>query len=152
MRGFTTTRPGRLAVAAVAAAIGVVAAGGIADAQGTGTPRETTAPATAGCPGDGHLDTNYVCTSLSGGGLFHRKYTNDVISTWYTKTGGSAITAKLGFSASGKTHWGGSFTESSGQTKTANWSGTGVAYCTLTVGLISVAGQGMFQTPQATGC
>ncbi|WP_405589972.1 hypothetical protein [Streptomyces sp. NBC_01190] len=147
----TAPRSGRLAIAAAAAVLGVVASAGVADAQ-EATSQGTLSPATAGCPSDGQLDTNYVCTSLSSGGLFHRKYTNDVISTWYTKTSGSAITLKLGFTAGGTTRWTGSVTESSGQTKTGTWTGTGVAYCTLTVGIISVSGQGQFQTPQATGC
>jgi hypothetical protein len=130
----------------------VVASAGVADAQGTVSPRQTVTPMTAGCPSSGQIDVNYVCTSLSSGGLFHRKYTNDVISTWYVKTGGSTITAKLGFTAGGTTRWSNSFTQSSGQTKTYSWSNTGVAYCTLTVGIISVVDQGQFQTPQATGC
>lgn len=107
---------------------------------------------TAGCPSSGQIDTNYVCTSLTSGGLFHRKYTNDVISSWYVKTGGSAITATLGFSGGGVTKTSAKFTESAGQTVTKSWSGTGVAYCTLTVGILTVDGQGSFQTPQASGC
>ncbi|MFF9483154.1 hypothetical protein [Streptomyces sp. NPDC014733] len=104
--------------------------------------------AAAGCPGDGHISRNYTCTSLSGGALFHQKYTNDKAATWYVKTSGSKISGKLGFTKSGKQQWGSHFSQSSGTTKRNTWSG--VTYCSSTVGLLSVDGQQTYQTPLTT--
>lgn len=114
------------------------------------TPRAAASAklAAAGCPGDGHISRNYTCTSLSGGALFHQKYINDKAATWYVKTSGSKITARLGFTKSGNSRWGTTFSQSSGTTKRTTWSG--VTYCSSTVGLMSVNGQQVYQTPLAT--
>lgn len=110
-------------------------------------PRAAVALA-AGCPGDGQIDRNYTCTSLSSGALFHRKYTNDKASTWYVKTSGGTISARLGYNRGGVNHFGGTFSQSSGTTKTSSWNG--VTYCSATVGLLNVSGQQTFQTPLAS--
>lgn len=99
------------------------------------------------CPNDGHLSRNYTCSSLSSGDLYHRKYTNNRASTWYTKNDGSSITARVGYNRAGSTSWSGWFSQSSGTTKTGSWSG--VSYCSSTVGLLEVRGQQTFQTPLA---
>ncbi|MEU4199588.1 hypothetical protein AB0F64_06515 [Streptomyces sp. NPDC026294] len=110
-------------------------------------PRPAVALA-AGCPGSGQIDRNYTCTSLSSGVLFHRKYTNDVASTWYTKTSGGTISARLGYNRGGSSHYGAKFSQSSGTTKTSTWNG--VDYCSSTVGMLTVDGQQTFQTPLAS--
>ncbi|WP_274912103.1 hypothetical protein [Streptomyces sp. WZ-12] len=101
----------------------------------------------AGCPGDGHLTRNHTCTSLSSGALFHQKYTNDKASTSYKKTGGSSISARLGFNRAGTTKWSSWFSQGGGTTKSYSWSG--VTYCSSTVGLLEVKGQQTYQTPLA---
>ncbi|TJZ99508.1 hypothetical protein FCI23_45480 [Actinacidiphila oryziradicis] len=78
--------------------------------------------------------------------LQHYKYTNDVATTAYYKTGGSAVSVKVGYAQGSSTHYSVSSTISSGGSKSATW--TGVAYCTTTVGLLS-ASSGTYQTPPA---
>ncbi|MBQ0987689.1 hypothetical protein KBZ10_24855 [Streptomyces sp. F63] len=112
---------------------------------------ETRAPAgevgvQTSCPSSGSIDRAYVCTSLSSGVLFHRKYTNDVASTWYSKDSGGRISARLGYDGAGS-KWTGYYTILSGQKKTGSWSG--VAYCNSTIGKMQVKGQQTFQTPLA---
>ncbi|MYT33092.1 hypothetical protein GTY73_30925 [Streptomyces sp. SID8354] len=102
----------------------------------------------AGCPGDGRIARNHSCSSLSSGALFHQKFTNDKASTSYKKTGGSSISARLGFNRAGTTKWSGWFSQGSGTTKSYSWSG--VTYCSSTVGLLEVKGQQTFQTPLAS--
>lgn len=70
--------------------------------------------------------------------------------TWYEKTGGGTITAKLGFNYAGTNTWGSTFTQSAGTTKSASWTRYWSTDCYSTVGLLSVTGQGTFQTPAGT--
>ncbi|WP_407548678.1 hypothetical protein QOM21_05940 [Streptomyces sp. Pv4-95] len=123
------------------AAIGVMP---IAHAEGASG---TTKALMASCPGDGHISRNYTCTTLGSGELYHQKYTNNRASTWYKKTGGGSITARVGYNRSGSTAWSGWFSQSSGTTKTGSWSN--VTYCAGTVGLLEVRGQQTYQTPLA---
>ncbi|MFI1200677.1 hypothetical protein ACH4VR_14705 [Streptomyces sp. NPDC020883] len=102
----------------------------------------------AECPGDGRIARNHTCTSLSSGALFHQKFTNDKASTSYKKTGGSGISARLGFNRAGVTKWSGWFSQGGGTTKSNSWSG--VTYCASTVGLLEVKGQQTYQTPLAS--
>ncbi|MCZ1005922.1 hypothetical protein [Streptomyces lydicus] len=90
---------------------------------------------------------NYTCSSLSSGELYHQKYTNNRASTRYKKTGGSSITARVGFNRAGSTSWSGWFSQSSGTTKTGNWNN--ISYCSSTVALLQVPGQQTFQMPLA---
>ncbi|MBB1245844.1 hypothetical protein GL263_20135 [Streptomyces durbertensis] len=101
----------------------------------------------AGCPNNGRIGYNYRCTTLAGGELYHRKYTNDIAGTWYKKKSGRAIEARLGMTWKGKNHYGSWFTQSSGTTK--DWSMKSVTYCTDSVGLMQVKGQQTYQTPMA---
>ncbi|WP_093799949.1 hypothetical protein [Streptomyces sp. Wb2n-11] len=94
----------------------------------------------------GTLSRGYVCTTLSSGTLYHRKYTNDIASTWYDKDSGGSITARLGYDGAGY-KWTGWFTQSAGTTKTGTWSD--VSYCNATIGRLEVSGQQTFQTPLA---
>ncbi|MFK4064529.1 hypothetical protein [Streptomyces sp. NPDC029674] len=108
----------------------------------------------AGCPGDGYSGSaNSRCTSLTSGALFHSKYhpnaNNGAIRTWYKKTGGSAITVKLGYNKGGTTHYGAAVRQTSGTTKSKTWTTSYDGICSSTVGIMSVSGQGTFQTPSA---
>ncbi|MEU6125983.1 hypothetical protein [Streptomyces sp. NPDC047123] len=108
----------------------------------------------AGCPGDGYNGgPNSRCTSLTSGALFHSKYhpnaTSGAIKTWYKKTGGGAITVKLGYTKGSTTHYGAAVKQSSGTTKSKSWTTSYDGICSSTVGIMSVSGQGIFQTPSA---
>ncbi|WP_382466501.1 hypothetical protein ACFIN9_40915 [Streptomyces noursei] len=139
----------KLKRATVVVGVALAAIGSTPLAYAEGAPGAAKVSVTASCPGDGHLSTNYTCTSLSSGELYHRKYTNNQASTWYTKTSGSGITARVGYNRSGSTQWSGWFSQSSGTTKTGNWAN--VTYCSGTVGLLQVEGQQTFQT-HLTAC
>ncbi|MFJ4962140.1 hypothetical protein EES43_06300 [Streptomyces sp. ADI96-02] len=89
------------------------------------------------------------CTSLSNGQLCISLNTGPSrIEVFYTKSGGSAITAELGFRSS-STDWGPTKTITTGERANTTWTMSypcGRKY----VGLIKVAGQGTFETPAAT--
>ncbi|WP_354645259.1 hypothetical protein [Kitasatospora camelliae] len=138
------------AVATVTACLSVPATAFAAEAD---EPGDTVAQV-AGCPRDGQLGVNSVCTSLSSGAVFqgktHPDFNHTRVITYYKKTGGSEITAKLGYSAGGTTHWGPQFKQSKGSTKTKTWTITDWYYiCKPTVGMLWVKDQGTFQTPVA---
>lgn len=120
-------------------------------AQASPAPTAATALA-ANCPGDGKVGPGAACTTLSSGELFHYKFSNgprfEVVS-YYQKTSGSKIVGKLGYSYKNKTTWGSSFTQTSGTRKTSTWHPSGISQCSPTVGLLSVQGQRIFQTPLA---
>lgn len=138
----------KFARATLAAGVTLVALGTATTANAApATPQNHAVASAASCPDDGRLERNYTCTSLGSGELFHRKYTNNKASTWYKKTEGSSITARVGYSVNGTDHWGGWFSQSSGTTKSGNWSG--VSYCSSSVGMLHVKGQQTFQTPPA---
>jgi hypothetical protein len=130
-------------VAAVAGVAAVALGSGVAAQASTVTPA---LGGTTGCPSSGYIDNYFTCTSLSNGVLQHYKYTNDVATTAYYKTGGSAVSVKVGYAQGSSTHYSVSSTISSGGSKSATW--TGVAYCTTTVGLLS-ASSNTYQTPPA---
>ncbi|MGW9328319.1 hypothetical protein ACWHAQ_31175, partial [Streptomyces koyangensis] len=93
--------------------------------------------------------------SLSGGIVHHLKSIGQngvTIRTRYEKNGsGSTITAKLGYSCSGSTYWGGSFTQSNNTTKSKEWvRSSWQAHCCTTTGLLSVTGQRQLQMPAAS--
>ncbi|WP_328837041.1 hypothetical protein [Streptomyces europaeiscabiei] len=149
----------RMKHAAVVAATTVAAALSAAPpaiAADSAPKSPTAALAVPHCDSAGYTasgDPRQRCTSLDNGKLFHSKQggsTTTPIFTQYYKTGGSRITAKLGYSMSGSTHWGASVSISSGGSSKKTWNPAGDRECLNSVGLLSYAG-GSFQTP-ATHC
>lgn len=59
------------------------------------------------------------CTSLSNGVLIVHQASNGVVSTTYDKSGGSTISAQLGYSRSGTSHYTNAVSISAGQNKAA---------------------------------
>ncbi|MEV6699264.1 hypothetical protein AB0M68_19120 [Streptomyces sp. NPDC051453] len=88
------------------------------------------------------------CTSLSNGILAVHQGSSGVVGTSYYKSGGSTISAKLGYSRSGTSHYASSVSIGSGQTKSATWSLGSGAYCSSITGLLSYSG-GTYQTPSS---
>ncbi|MGI5482283.1 hypothetical protein [Streptomyces lavendofoliae] len=115
------------------------------------------ASAAAYCSSTGYPEPGFPmsrCTVLGSGTLFHQKFnasaTKTQITTWYTKDSGDPITAKFGYSHGGTDYWAGNFNQSKGTTKSTSWfSYTPDFRCATTVGLLSVVGQGRYQTPPA---
>ncbi|AYL35580.1 hypothetical protein ACFTZ8_25105 [Streptomyces fungicidicus] len=108
----------------------------------TGNP----APAT-----DTGIQARVECTSLSNGQLcISLNVDPSSISVFYTKTGGSTISANLGFrNSAGTTTWGSTKSISVNERANSTWT---MSYpCTRDYkGLIKVSGQGTFETPWAT--
>ncbi|GLX54464.1 hypothetical protein Shyhy01_74130 [Streptomyces hygroscopicus subsp. hygroscopicus] len=107
------------------------------------------ASASVYCDNSGYTVTNEPmerCTSLSNGVLVVHQSSSGVVSTTYDKQGGSTISAQLGYSRSGTSHYASAISISSGQTKSATWSLSASAYCTNTIGLLKYSG-GSYQTP-----
>ncbi|ALO94818.1 hypothetical protein SHL15_3708 [Streptomyces hygroscopicus subsp. limoneus] len=107
------------------------------------------------CDSSGYMSDNtptHRCTSLSNGVLAHWKAysgsTNTTVVTAYSKTGGSTISARLGYNMGGSTHYGSTQSISSGSTKSSSWELTGDYYCSSSVGLLSYS-DGTYQTPSA---
>lgn len=88
------------------------------------------------------------CTKLSNGILAVKQSSSGVVATEYYKSGGSTISAKLGYSRGGNSHYGSYISISSGSTKRQTWSLSASSYCTSTYGLLSYSG-GTFQTPSS---
>lgn len=144
----------RKKAAAVASSALMIAVGlGAASAQAATDGGDFTAK--LACPSSGKISSTHSCTSLSGGVVHHLKSIGQngvTIRTRYEKNGsGSTITAKLGYSYSGSTYWGGSFTQSNNTTRSKEWvRSSWQTHCYTTTGLLSVTGQGQFQTPAAS--
>ncbi|MFE5899862.1 hypothetical protein ACFQ67_21025 [Streptomyces sp. NPDC056488] len=91
------------------------------------------------------------CTSLSNGILTHwQRSTLPTVSltTTYYKSGGSAVSVRLGYSQSGTTAYSPYFSISSGQTVKRTWTRTHDYYCYSSVGILNYSG-GNYQTPAA---
>ncbi|WP_259472063.1 hypothetical protein [Streptomyces shenzhenensis] len=86
------------------------------------------------------------CTTLSNGVLVVHQASNGVVSTGYDKTGGSTISAQLGYSRSGTAHYANAVSISAGQKKSQTWSLGASAYCSSIIGLLKYSG-GSYQTP-----
>ncbi|MCB5170468.1 hypothetical protein LG634_37470 [Streptomyces bambusae] len=112
------------------------------------------APAMAG----GNCGYRTSCTSLSNGKLTIFLATGTVAnylspSVTYQKTGGSAVTVRLGYAYNGSDHWGSWYTQSAGTTKNKTWSNAYyISGCRSAVGLLDAANQQQFQTPPVTSC
>ncbi|MFB7636688.1 hypothetical protein ACFC0M_37885 [Streptomyces sp. NPDC056149] len=149
MRNSVTKATRSIAVAALAlTALGTTTSAHAASALSANAPTLYA----AGCPGDGKINGN-TCTSLSSGAVFHSKVlgANVTITTSYKKVSGGKITAQLGYSHRGTYHYGGTFTQSAGTTKSSSWTSYDSGFrCAPTIGLLKVNGQGTFQTPVAS--
>ncbi|MFI5875997.1 hypothetical protein ACIBAH_26805 [Streptomyces sp. NPDC051445] len=88
------------------------------------------------------------CTSLSNGILAVKQASGGVVSTEYYKSGGSTISAQLGYSRSGTSHYASAVSIAVGATKRQTWSLSASAYCTSTIGLLKYSG-GTYQTPSS---
>ena len=107
------------------------------------------ASASTSCDSSGYTSTSEPmerCTTLDNGVLVVHQSSSGVVSTTYDKTGGSTISAQLGYSRSGTSHYAGAVSIGSGQKKSAKWSLSASAYCTNTIGLLKYSG-GSYQTP-----
>ncbi|MFE6940180.1 hypothetical protein [Streptomyces chartreusis] len=112
-----------------------------------------TASAAAYCDSSGYTATSSPtdrCSKLSNGILYHKKTNSSptVISTQYSKTGGSKVSVRLGYSMSGSTTYSTYSSISAGQTVTKSWRKTGDYGCYNSTGILNYSG-GTFQTPAA---
>ncbi|MFF4867481.1 hypothetical protein ACFY3J_38755 [Streptomyces sp. NPDC001231] len=108
-----------------------------------------TASAITYCDSSGYTSTNEPmerCTKLSNGILAIKQAGSGIVATEYYKSGGSTISAQLGYSRAGTSHYAGAVSIASGATKKQTWSLSANAYCTSTIGLLKYSG-GTFQTP-----
>ncbi|WP_158810499.1 hypothetical protein [Streptomyces leeuwenhoekii] len=111
------------------------------------------ASAAAYCSSSGYTSSGLPterCTSLSNGIVYHKKDYNNPTSiyTTYSKTGGSSVSVRLGYSVSGSTTYSGYFSIGSGQTVQKSWSKSGAYMCYKSTGVLNYSG-GTFQTPSA---
>ncbi|MFJ9982835.1 hypothetical protein ACIQUD_02060 [Streptomyces globisporus] len=131
--------------------LAAIAGGGVAQAS-TSAPSGDVSTQES-CPSSGQIGYGRVCTTLSSGRLFHDKTQGSGpvnVRTWYEKSSGGTISAKLGFNYAGTTTWGSTFSQASGTTKSASWARNWASDCYSTIGMLSVTGQGTFQTPSGT--
>ncbi|MGW0121881.1 hypothetical protein [Streptomyces sp. NPDC003327] len=107
------------------------------------------------CSSSGYTGSNTPrerCTSLSNGVLTHWQRLSLPYTKWdtkYYKSGGSAVSVRLGYSTRGATTYSTAFTISAGQTVTRTWQQIGDYTCYSSVGILTYSG-GTFQTPAAT--
>ncbi|MEV7856796.1 hypothetical protein ACFVZJ_37295 [Streptomyces sp. NPDC058322] len=138
---------------AAIAGLTLAAMGGTGVAQASSSASSGDVSVQEACPGSGQIGYGRVCTTLSSGRLFHDKTQGSGpvnVRTWYEKSSGGTITAKLGFNYAGTTTWGSTFSQASGTTKSASWDRNWSSDCYSTIGMLSVTGQGTFQTPSGT--
>ncbi|MBY8884972.1 hypothetical protein K7472_08935 [Streptomyces sp. PTM05] len=105
----------------------------------------------------GNCDYYVSCTSLSNGTLYVSVFDAgsrpSEIQDQYVKTGGGTITARFEYNDGSSIHYdNGAFSQGSGQTKTFEWKNQYPASCAPIVGILSVSGQGTFQTPPVDDC
>lgn len=148
------TRTAHIAVAV--AALSAAATTPALAAGGAGTAGKTEfSPAsvqTAGCPSSGYVSALVRCTSLSNGALFtSRDFGGGDLKTWYVKTGGSTVTARLGVAHGGALDWSGWFNQTSGTT-VAFHEGL-IISCGPTTGWMDVKGVSpAYTTPSTPSC
>jgi hypothetical protein len=82
--------------------------------------------------------------------LYAHQFSNDKIGTTYSKTGGSSVSVRLGYTHNGSTHYSGYFSISSGETVVKQFSTGSGSYCQSMTGVLNYSG-GTFQTP-STHC
>ncbi|MFD5854923.1 hypothetical protein [Streptomyces chartreusis] len=111
------------------------------------------ASAAAHCSSSGYTATNEPmerCTELSNGYLYNKQSSNDKVFTTYSKTGGSSVRVRLGYTYRGSTHYSSYFSISSGDTVKKEFKPSGFNYCQSVTGVLNYSG-GTFQTP-STHC
>ncbi|MGM0350876.1 hypothetical protein [Streptomyces sp. Adlamb9] len=86
------------------------------------------------------------CTSLSNGILTVHQGGSGTVGTSYYKKSGSTVSAKLGYSRGGTSHYASAVSIGSGQTKSHTWSLGADAYCSNIFGLMNSGGS-TYQTP-----
>lgn len=107
------------------------------------------ASAAAYCSGSGYTATNEPmerCTTLSNGILYNKQVSGTTVYTTYSKTGGSTVSIRLGYTYGGSTKYSSYFSISSGQTQKRSWGLGASAYCKSMTGVLNYSG-GTFQTP-----
>lgn len=111
------------------------------------------ASAAAYCSSSGWTSTNEPmerCTELSNGILYNKQTSEPKVFTTYSKTGGSSVRVRLGYTYRGSTHYSSYFTIGSGETVKKGFSPSGFRYCQSVTGVLNYSG-GTFQTP-STHC
>jgi len=111
------------------------------------------ASAAAYCSDSGYTATGEPmerCTTLSNGILYNKQISGTTVYTTYSKTGGSTVSVRLGYTYSGSTTYSSYFSISSGETQRKSWGLGASAYCKSMTGVLNYSG-GTFQTP-ATHC
>ncbi|GGV97306.1 hypothetical protein GCM10015535_68470 [Streptomyces gelaticus] len=91
---------------AAVAGLTVAAMGGTGAAQASTSAPSGDVSVQEACPDNGQIGYGRVCTTLSSGRLFHDKTQASGpvnVKTWYEKSSGGTITAKLGFNYAGTT-------------------------------------------------
>ncbi|MFJ6661582.1 hypothetical protein ACIQNG_35320 [Streptomyces sp. NPDC091377] len=112
-----------------------------------------TASAAAYCSSSGYSSTNEPmerCTKLSNGVLYNKQTSGTNVYTTYSKTGGSTVSVRLGYTYAGTTKYSPYFSISSGSTVKKSWTLGSSAYCKSMTGVLNYSG-GTFQTP-STHC
>ncbi|MEU5578834.1 hypothetical protein ABZ791_00030 [Streptomyces huasconensis] len=107
------------------------------------------ASAAAYCSHSGYTATNEPmerCSSLSNGVLYNKQISGAKVFTTYSKTGGSAVKVRLGYSLGGSTHYAAAVKIGSGETKKKSWGLSSGSFCKSMTGLMKYNG-GTYQTP-----
>ncbi|MEH0513255.1 MULTISPECIES: hypothetical protein [unclassified Streptomyces] len=107
-----------------------------------------TASAITYCDSSGYAASNepmHRCSTLDNGILAVKQGSSGIVGTEYYKSGGSAISIKLGYSRSGTSHYTSVGSISSGQTRLRTWALGENAYCSNIIGLMSAGST--YQTP-----
>ncbi|MCP3820426.1 hypothetical protein NLX86_20695 [Streptomyces sp. A3M-1-3] len=103
------------------------------------------------CPSNGYITPGDRCTQLTNGVLKVSLGDNgSYVDSGYEKTGGSAVTAKVGFLRTGTNRWAASQTMKAGLIYRKNWSPV-ASPCSPTNGLLYSGGT-TYQTPAADTC
>ncbi|MFH8344020.1 hypothetical protein [Streptomyces sp. NPDC018045] len=123
--------------------VGVVLATSLLAAAGLAAPASA-APRNAG-PSCTQLSNGTLCVGIIDGG--------HTVNLVYGKTGGSPVTVKFGYRKGHTKHISNAYTVKKGDTKTYKFKKQNLG-CSTIYGLLSVAGQGNFETPglHNTGC
>ncbi len=105
----------------------------------------------------GNCDYYVSCTSLSNGTLYvsvlDAGSSPSEVLDQYSKTGGGTISADFEYNDGSSLHYDqGTFSQSSGQTKSYEWYQQYLPSCAQVVGILAVRGQGNFQTPPVYMC
>ncbi|GHI10059.1 hypothetical protein AQI88_41265 [Streptomyces cellostaticus] len=121
----------------VIAASSLVAAVALASPASAATDSLAVARSNAG-PSCTSLSNGSLCIALVDGG--------STVRVVYGKTGGSAITAKLGYKKGGLTKYADAVTVKNGDTKVQEWKRQDIG-CSNVIGVIAPHGQDVFETP-----